>query len=96
MRKLANKKGSAAPMKRPIVTLGSRMLTTCVARSTALSWTKATKSARAPSAAPAIAKPFVVAFVVLPTESSSSVTLRTFSGAPLISAIPPALSVIGP
>jgi hypothetical protein len=34
--------------------------------------------------------------VVLPTASSGSVTLRTDSGSSAISAIPPALSVIGP
>jgi hypothetical protein len=38
----------------------------------------------------------VTAFVVLPTASSGSVTLRTPSGRSAISAMPPALSVIGP
>ena len=43
-----------------------------------------------------IAKPLVTALVVLPTASSGSVTLRTSSGMFAISAMPPALSVIGP
>ena len=38
----------------------------------------------------------MTALVVLPTASSGSVLSRTFSGKPAISAIPPALSVIGP
>jgi len=38
----------------------------------------------------------VTAFVVLPTASSGSVMLRTDSGRCDISAMPPALSVIGP
>jgi hypothetical protein len=38
----------------------------------------------------------VTALVVLPTASSGSVTLRTDLGSPAISAMPPALSVMGP
>ena len=38
----------------------------------------------------------MTAFVVLPTASSGSVTARTLSGISAISAMPPALSVIGP
>lgn len=48
------------------------------------------------SAAEAIAKPLPIAAVVLPTESSTSVFSLTFSGNHAISAIPPALSAIGP
>src|SRR5690554_182048 len=58
--------------------------------------TKAAKSARTVSAADAIANPFPVAAVVFPTESRLSVLSLTSSGSPLISAIPPALSAIGP
>jgi hypothetical protein len=54
------------------------------------------KSTRAASAAEPIAYPLVTAFVVLPTASSGSVTFRTSSGNSAISAMPPALSVIGP
>ncbi len=43
-----------------------------------------------------MAYPLVTALVVLPTASSGSVTLRTSSGSSAISAMPPALSVIGP
>ncbi len=38
----------------------------------------------------------MTAFVVFPTASSGSVTARASGGSPAISAIPPALSVIGP
>jgi hypothetical protein len=54
------------------------------------------QSASDVSAAEAIAKPFPVAAVVLPTASSLSVRSRTSGGNWLISAIPPALSAIGP
>ena len=57
---------------------------------------KAPNSTSAASAAEPIAYPFVTALVVLPTASSLSVMLRTSSGSSAISAMPPALSVIGP
>lgn len=40
--------------------------------------------------------PFAFALVTLPTASSLSVMCLTSSGYPLISAMPPALSAIGP
>ena len=43
-----------------------------------------------------MAKPLPVAAVVLPTASKLSVRSRTSAGKWLISAIPPALSAIGP
>src|SRR5215467_5680707 len=43
-----------------------------------------------------MAYPLVTALVVLPTASSGSVMLRTSFGSSAISAMPPALSVIGP
>ena len=58
--------------------------------------TYAAKRASAVSAADAIAKPFPVAAVVLPTESKISVLSRTSFGNSLISATPPALSDMGP
>ena len=58
--------------------------------------TYAAKSARAVSAAEAIAKPLPVAAVVLPVASRMSVRSRTSLGSPLISAMPPALSAMGP
>ena len=57
---------------------------------------KAANSTSAASTAEPIAYPFVTALVVLPTASSGSVTPRTSSGRSAISAMPPALSVIGP
>ncbi len=59
-------------------------------------YTKAANNANAVSAAEAIANPFQIAAVVLPTESKISVLSLTSSGNSLISAIPPALSAIGP
>ena len=55
-----------------------------------------TNSASAVRAADPIANPLPIAAVVLPTESSLSVMSRTDSSRPDISAIPPALSAIGP
>src|ERR1044072_8831445 len=43
-----------------------------------------------------MAYPLVSAFVVLPTASRASVCTRTSCGRPDISAMPPALSVMGP
>ncbi len=52
--------------------------------------------ARAARAAAPIAKPFPIAAVVFPSSSRESVILRVSSPRPAISAIPPALSAIGP
>ena len=57
---------------------------------------KAANSASAVRAAEPMAKPFPMAAVVLPTASSLSVRPRTSLGNSAISAIPPALSLIGP
>ena len=86
------RKGSIPPMKRPTITFVSRI--SIAERPTACEYE--TKSARAVSAAEPIAKPLPIAAVVLPTASSLSVISRTLSSRPLISAIPPALSAIGP
>ena len=53
-------------------------------------------SASAVSAAEPIANPLPIAAVVFPSASSMSVLSLTSSGNPDISAIPPALSAIGP
>ena len=58
--------------------------------------TYAAKRARAVSAAEAIANPFPTAAVVLPTASNISVLSLTSGSSSDISAIPPALSAIGP
>ena len=57
---------------------------------------KAANSARAVTAADPTAKPLATAAVVLPSESSESVTSRTSGGSSDISAMPPALSAMGP
>ena len=56
----------------------------------------AEKRARAVNAAEPIANPLPIAAVVLPTASNLSVRSRTSLGKSAISAIPPALSEIGP
>ena len=58
--------------------------------------TKAPKRARATRQAEPMAKPFPIAAVVFPAESSASVLRRAYSFAFDISQIPPALSLIGP
>jgi hypothetical protein len=56
----------------------------------------AENSTRAAKPAEPMAYPLVTAFVVFPTASNASVTVRTDFGNSAISAIPPALSVTGP
>src|SRR6056300_1081507 len=58
--------------------------------------TYAANKANDVNAADAIAKPLPVAAVVLPTESKISVLSLTIGSCSLISAIPPALSEMGP
>ena len=57
---------------------------------------KAANSARDVKAAEPIANPLPIAAVVLPTASNLSVLSLTSLGSSAISAIPPALSAIGP
>ena len=52
--------------------------------------------ASAVNAAEPTAKPFAIAAVVLPRESRASVTSRTDGSNSAISAMPPALSAMGP
>ena len=56
----------------------------------------AANNTKAANPAEPIAYPLVTAFVVLPTASRASVVFLTSSSSPLISAMPPALSVTGP
>ena len=84
--------GNIAPTKRPAITRGVE--TSMV--STLAVILKAANKASAVIAAEAIAKPFPMAAVVLPTASNSSVRWRTMGSWCVISAIPPALSATGP
>ena len=70
------------------------LVTSMVFRPTVV-W-KAENRARAVSAAEPMAKPLPMAAVVLPTASSVSVRSRTSAGSSAISAMPPALSAMGP
>ncbi len=57
---------------------------------------KAPYKAKPTKVAEPIAKPFPIAAVVLPAESNMSVLYLTLASSSAISAIPPALSLIGP
>ena len=84
------------PISSPISTAGLPSAKFSILPLSASSRSNALNSTSAASAAEPIAYPLVTALVVLPTASSRSVTVRTSSGRSAISAIPPALSVIGP
>ncbi len=93
----AKRNGNIPPRKSPTVTWMSRM--SSVASSPPASttaWRNVKNSASAVTAAEPIAKPLATAAVVLPSESSASVASRTSGGRWAISAMPPALSAIGP
>ena len=85
-------KGNIPPIRRPAMISG---LDTSIVSTPAV-FIKAAKRAKAVKAAEAIAKPFPIAAVVFPTASSLSVLSLTSAGSSDISAIPPALSEIGP
>ncbi len=88
----ANRNGNIPPMKRPTVVSISMMSM----RSSPTADLNVKKSARAVTAAEPMAKPLATAAVVLPSESRASVASRTSGGRCAISAMPPALSAIGP
>src|SRR5690606_24168267 len=87
-----NTKGSMPPINKPAMTFDFD--TSIVLRLAVV--INAPNNASAVSAADAIAKPLPIAAVVFPTASSLSVRPRTYLGRPDISAMPPALSEIGP
>ena len=87
-----NTKGNIAPINNPAITLGSAIL---IILRLACCMNAANK-ARAVRAAEPIANPFPIAAVVFPTASRLSVLSLTSLGSSAISAIPPALSEIGP
>ena len=81
------------PINKPIITAGSLKLKVMSASKL---FVKSAKRTSAAKPAEPIAYPLVTAFVVLPTASRGSVMPRISSGNSAISAMPPALSVIGP
>ncbi len=85
-------KGNIPPINKPAIITG---LETSIEVTFAV-FIKAENKANAVKAAEAIAKPLPIAAVVFPTASSLSVRSRTSLGSSAISAIPPALSEIGP
>ena len=84
--------GMPAPRKIPARTLMSAMSMT-LAPACSLNAEKRLMAARV---ADPTANPLPMAAVVLPTASRLSVILRTSGGSSAISAIPPALSAMGP
>ena len=90
--KAENTNGNIPPTSSPAIILGCD---TSMATTPAV-FIKAANKAKAVKAAEAIAKPFPIAAVVFPTASNLSVRSRTSLGSSAISAIPPALSEIGP
>ena len=87
-----NKKGNIPPTNKPAITIGLAISIDLIPVCTI----NAAKRASAVNAAEPIANPFPIAAVVLPTASSLSVLSLTSGGKSAISAIPPALSEIGP
>ena len=91
-----NRYGSAAPATAPASTIGCIILRTRSVPASLNEYRYEIISAMAARAPDPIANPFPIAAVVLPTASSVSVIRRTSGSRPLISAMPPALSEIGP
>ncbi len=92
----ANANVAMDPMKRPMTTSTLVRSITSVSPASLTAAVKDRNSASAVRAADPIAKPLATAAVVLPRASRPSVTSRTSAGRWAISAIPPALSEIGP
>ena len=92
----ANRNGSMAPRKRPMNTSTWPTSRDRVPPAWATANSKLLNRARAVSAAEPTANPLATAAVVFPRESRASVTSRTLGSSSAISAIPPALSAIGP
>ena len=90
----ANKNGNIPPRNNPRVTSTFVMFNPDSANPALC--TNAENKARAVTAADPIANPFAIAAVVFPRESNSSVAFLTSGSKWAISAIPPALSAIGP
>ena len=96
MVKAANRNGSMTPRKSPMKTSTRERSSARTPPSAPMACLKAANRARAVTAAEPTANPLATAAVVLPSESSESVTSRTSSGNSAISAMPPALSAMGP
>jgi hypothetical protein len=95
MVKAENTYGNIAPIKRPAKTSGLVNEMSFPPSRSALC-KNPPKSDSETRAADPIANPFPIAAVVLPAASSPSVLSLTYSPISAISAIPPALSEIGP
>ncbi len=87
-----NTNGNEDPISSPAITVG--LLISKVKPPTVS--LNAANNANEVNAADPIAKPLPIAAVVFPTASNLSVLSRTSFGSSAISAIPPALSAIGP
>ena len=87
-----NTKGREAPINKPAIIVGS-LISNTNPPTVSLNAANSAKDVRA---AEPIANPLPIAAVVFPTASSLSVLSLTSFGSSAISAIPPALSAIGP
>jgi hypothetical protein len=85
---------SMAPTRRPQTTMGSRRES--LAGGISARTVYAEKRARETRAAEPVAKPLPLVKLVLPAASRASVRSRTCSPSLHISAMPPALSLMGP
>ena len=87
-----------APSNRPANTSGfvKAMLEALTGKSSLELWRKPPKRERLTKAAEPMANPLPIAAVVLPAASRASVLSLTSSPISAISAIPPALSLMGP
>ena len=92
-----NKNGSIAPINSAAITIGSDILIIKAVPVFALITSlNAANNANVVNAADPIAKPYPIAAVVFPTASNLSVLSLTSGSSSAFSAIPPALSEIGP
>ena len=96
MVKAAKRKGSIAPRKSPINTSTWPISSDSEPPASITANSKLLNKAKAVRAADPTANPFATAAVVLPRESKASVTSLTSGPNSAISAMPPALSAIGP
>lgn len=96
MVKAENKYGNIAPSSRPAKTYDCTSEILLILSYRPALWRNPPKRERDTSAADPIAKPLPIAAVVFPAASRPSVRYLTYGPISAISAIPPALSLIGP
>ena len=96
MERALTRNGMNPPIKSPVSTRGSEISNWKPGLFIFTTLMNAAMMAKAAKAAAPMAKPLPMAAVVLPTSSRVSVMARVSLPIPAISAMPPALSAIGP